>query len=82
VADGDIVQLKQAAARVQQLSDANYYILQSPSQLMAGKAWVGPTAREIGSDLNDQLRDLQSALKAAVRLAQQAVRDAETKGGA
>ena len=80
MADGDLVQLKQAAARVQQLSDANYYALQSPSQLMAAKAWVGPTAREFGNDLNDHLRDLQSALKSAVRLAQQAVRNAEAKG--
>jgi hypothetical protein len=80
VADGDLVQLKQAADRVQQLSDANYYVLQSPSQLMTGKAWVGPTAREFDSDLNDHLRDLQNALKTAVRLAQQAVSDAETRG--
>ena len=64
MADGDLVQLKQAAARVQQLSDANYYVLQSPSQLMAGNAWVGPTARDFESDLNDHLRNLQSALKA------------------
>jgi hypothetical protein len=80
VADGDLVQLKQAAARVQQLSDANYHALQSPSQLMAGKAWVGPTAREFGSDLSDHLRDLQSALKTAVQLAQQAVKSADARG--
>lgn len=80
MADGDLVQLKQAAARVQQLSDANYYALQSPSRLMAGKAWVGPTAREFGNDLDGHLHDLQSALKTAVRLAQEAVRNAEAKG--
>jgi hypothetical protein len=80
MADGDLVQLKQAAARVQQLSDANYYALQSPSQLMAAKAWVGPTARAFDSTLNEHHSDLQSALKAAVRLAQEAVRNAESRG--
>lgn len=80
MADGDLVRLKQAAARVQQLSDANYYALQLPSQLMAAKAWVGPTAREFEGTLNDHHRALQSALKTAVHQAQQAVRNAEAGG--
>jgi len=79
MADGDLVQLKQAAARVQQLSDASWDVLQSPSRLMAANAWVGPTAREFDGKLNDHQRDLQSALKTAVRLAQQAVRDATAR---
>jgi hypothetical protein len=47
---------------------------------MAENAWVGPTARAFASDLNGHLRDLQSALKTAIRLAQQAVQNAEAKG--
>jgi uncharacterized protein YhjY with autotransporter beta-barrel domain len=82
VPDGDLVQLKQAAARVQQLSDANYNTLQPPSILMAAKAWVGPTARDFSGKLDDRQRELQSALKTAVHLAQQAVRDAASKSGA
>jgi hypothetical protein len=80
MADGDLARLKQAAARVQQLSDASYGALQSPCELMAGKAWVGPTARAFDGDLQGHQSDLQKALRDAVELAQQAVNRAASRG--
>jgi hypothetical protein len=80
MADGDLVRLKQAAQRVQQLSNANYGALQSSCRLMADKAWVGPTARSFNGDLQGQQSDLQRALRDAVALAQQAVSRAAPQG--
>jgi hypothetical protein len=78
--DGDLAQLKQAAARVQELSNANYGALQSSCRLMADKAWVGPTARAFDGDLQSHQSDLQKALRNAVELAQQAVNRSAPRG--
>jgi hypothetical protein len=64
-------QLQLLLSRVQQLSDEHWHILEQSRRVMADHAWVGPSARSFGRDLDTENRALQDQLRKSVELVRQ-----------
>lgn len=75
MADGDLQGLRDAAVRIQRLSDDFWHTL-DPSCATAGQAWQGPASRRFESAVRSGRSELQHQLAAAVRSAQNAVQRA------
>jgi hypothetical protein len=71
VADGDLrvlaEQLRVALARVQQLSDDCWHVLDPTCGAMDDRAWIGPAGRRFGVVVHSDRRELQRQLAEAVR---------------
>ncbi|MFI0417517.1 hypothetical protein [Spongiactinospora sp. 9N601] len=58
--------MEAALARIQRLSDDNWWVLNESCRLMENEAWVGSTGAGFGTDVHGMQKDVRAMLTRAV----------------
>jgi hypothetical protein len=73
LADGDLLALRVALARVQRLSDDHWHVLDATCAAMDDDAWAGPAGRRFAVSVRVERAELRTQLTRAVRSAEDAL---------